>query len=164
MHEIVVIAALPQSRREDYPVRGKCEAGVSAVLEYMITFIIAFVLFTVMLTMFNGMFINAPTESVCAVQFTDVGNDVAAKLLDTYLVAPEDGSIYTNFEMPGDVAGKGYNVKIEPVGTSDAEVEVYSGESGITRKITVNGIHSTISLTGSTTSSSDTHWVSYESA
>ncbi|CAJ35816.1 conserved hypothetical protein [Methanocella arvoryzae MRE50] len=128
----------------------------------MITFITAFILFTILLVMFNGLFVNSPTQSVCSVQYTDVGNEVAAKLLDTYLVAPADGTIYTSFEIPRDVAGKSYTVKIEPIG-SDAEVEVYSRESGVSRKITVNGVHSTINLNGTTTSLSDTHWISYES-
>lgn len=142
---------------------GKNGEGVSAVLEYMITFVIAFILFTIMLTMFGSMFIDGPTKVVSGIQFADVGNDIAAKMIDTYLVAPTDGSVKTRFDMPVTVAGSGYTVKVEPINSNDVEVEVYSVTSGISRKITINGVHSTIHLNGITTSLSDTHWVWYQS-
>lgn len=142
----------------------KGSEGVSAILEYLLTFVIACVLFTIMLAMFNSMFIDGPTKTVSSIQFSDVGNDVAAKMIDTYLVAPVDGSIKTSFEMPARVAGSEYSVKVEPINANDVEVEVFSLSNGVSRKITINGVHSTIRLNGITTSLSDTHWVWYQSA
>ena len=160
-----VISAAQNTPLEALCGRNKGDEGVSAIVEYMMTFIIAFVLFMVMLLMFNNVFVNGPTESVCKVQFTDIGNDVAAKMLDTYLVAPSSGRLQTSFEIPATVAGKSYSVKISSVGeNNDAEVDVYSSDSSIRRKITVNRIQSTISLVGTTTSLSYTHWVEYTSS
>ena len=140
------------------------DSGVTAVLEYIMTFVFAFIIFTMMLSMFDGMFIKGPERTVTTMQFADVGNDVTAKILDTYLVAPVDGEISTGFDMPETVAGRDYQLDIRPSANGwDREIVVHSQYSDQSLSVTLNGVSSTIPVKGSTSSMSDTHIVSYDS-
>lgn len=142
----------------------KDDGAVSAVIEYLITFTIAFIIFTMVASMFNGMFINGPTDVVSMIQFTDVGNDVSAKLLDTYLIAPETGNVSTTFEMPDSIAGHDYKLNIQTSTNGwDKEVVVYSDYTSISTTVTINGVNSTIPINGSTTSMYTTHKIKYDS-
>jgi hypothetical protein len=146
----------------------KDQAGVNFVLEYIFTFMIASIIFSIMLMMANGLFIQGPEKTVSKVQFTDVGNDLTAKIIDTYLVAPtmpDQGNVSTGFDMPSTIAGKSYWVNVEPSSNSwdkwDKEVVVQSGSNDVVIKITLNGVNSTIPVTGNTSSSSATHRIWY---
>jgi|AGTN01.3.fsa_nt_gi hypothetical protein len=139
------------------------DSGVTAMLEYLITFVLAFIIFTMMLSMFDGMFIRGPQEAVSAVQFADVGNDVTAKILDTYLIAPPNGKVYTFFDMPETIAGKGYTLDVrESANGWDKEVVVYSNYTSMVMSVTINGVTSTIPIAGSTSSMSSAHAVRYD--
>ena len=76
------------------------DSGVSPVVEYIITFVVASIIFTTMLLLSNGLFIEGPQKTVSQLQFTDVGNDLSAKMIDTYIVAPKNGSVSTDFNLP----------------------------------------------------------------
>ena len=146
------------------PIKTRDDAGVTAMLEYMITFVFAFIIFTVMLSMFDSMFIQGPEQTVSTIQFADVGNDVTAKILDTYLVAPATGNVTTIFTMPPTAAGKDYMLDI---GTSangwDKEITVYSDYGMKNMSVTLNGVNSTIPIVGSTSSMAPSHRVRYDS-
>lgn len=140
------------------------DSGVTAMLEYIITFVFAFIIFTVMLSMFDGMFIKGPERTVTTVQFADVGNDVTAKIMDTYLVAPVTGSITTVFGMPETAAGHDYRLDIRGSANGwDREIVVYSQYSEQNLSVTLNGVNSTIPVSGSTSSMNETHIVKYDS-
>lgn len=140
------------------------ERGLNAVMEYMVTFVIAFLVFIMILSMFDGMFIRGPTDTVSRIQFTDVGNDVTAKILDTYLLAPDTGNVSTSFEIPDSVAGRDYalDVRSSPNGW-DKEVLVYSQSTAVNATVTINGVSSTIPINGSTSSGQSTHRIKYDS-
>ena len=140
-----------------------CDSGVSAVLEYLITFVVAFIIFTMVVSMFDSMFIRGPTDAVSQVQFADLGNDVSAKLLDTYLIVPESGNVNTTFQMPDAVAGHSYKLKITGNIMGDEEVSVSSTYSSIDTVVTINGIGYTIPISGSTDSVEPIHLISYQS-
>lgn len=140
------------------------DRGVNAIIEYMIAFMISFLVFTMILAMFDGMFIQGPTDLVSRIQFTDVGNDVTAKILDTYLIAPETGNVSTSFGIPDKVAGKDYRLDIRPSQNGwDKEVVVYSSYTTANAVVTINGVNSTIPINGSTSSGYETHRVKYDS-
>jgi hypothetical protein len=125
---------------------------------------IASALFSIMLVMANGLFIQGPEATVSQVQFTDIGNDLSAKIMDTYLVAPvspDSGNVSTSFDMPSTVAGNPYFVDVVPSGTDKI---VYSLTNGVTINITLNGVNSTIPVNGSTSSGSINHKIWYESS
>jgi hypothetical protein len=140
------------------------DSGVTAMLEYIITFVFAFIIFTAMLSMFDSMFIKGPERTVSTVQFADVGNDVTAKILDTYLIAPSSGNVSTVFDMPQTAAGKDYMLDIRTSANGwDKEIVVYSTYTDLNLSVTLNGVNSTIPIVGSTSSLSDSHRVRYDS-
>jgi hypothetical protein len=140
------------------------DSGVTAMLEYLITFVFAFIIFTMILSMFDGMFIKGPERTVSTIQFADVGNDVTAKILDTYLIAPANGSVFTVFDMPETAAGKDYMLYILTSANEwDKEIIVHSPHSMLNMSVTLNGVSSTIPIEGSTSSMSPGHQVKYES-
>jgi hypothetical protein len=134
------------------------------MLEYLITFVFAFIIFTMMLSMFDGMFIKGPERTVSTIQFADVGNDVTAKILDTYLVAPAVGNVSTVFTMPQTVAGKDYTLEIRTSANGwDKEIIVHSPYSMLNMSVTLNGVNSTIPIVGNTSSMAQSHRVRYDS-
>jgi hypothetical protein len=140
------------------------DSGVTAMLEYIITFVFAFIIFTVMLSMFDGMFIKGPERTVSMVQFADVGNDVTAKILDTYLIAPVSGNVSTVFDMPERAAGRDYVLDIRTSTNGwDKEIVVHSSYTNLNMSVTLNGVNSTIPIVGSTSSVSPVHRVKYDS-
>jgi len=146
------------------PLMKQDDSGVTAMLEYMITFVFAFIIFTMMLSMFDGMFIKNPERTVSTIQFADVGNDVTAKILDTYLVAPAVGNVSTVFAMPQTIAGKDYTLEIcDSANLWDKEIIVHSPYSMLNISVTLNGVHSTIPIVGNTSSMAESHRVKYDS-
>jgi hypothetical protein len=140
------------------------ESGVTAMLEYIITFVFAFIIFTMMLSMFDGMFIRGPERTVSTIQFADVGNDVTAKILDTYLIAPAVGNVSTVFAMPSTVAGKDYVLEIcKSENGWDKEIIVHSPYTQLNMSVTLNGVNSTIPILGNTSSLAPAHRVRYDS-
>jgi hypothetical protein len=140
------------------------DSGVTAMLEYIITFVFAFIIFTMMLSMFNGMFIQGPERTVSNIQFADVGNDVTAKILDTYLIAPATGNVSTVFDMPETAAGKDYVLEIRTSANGwDKEIIVHSPYMMLNMSVTLNGVNSTIPILGNTSSLAPAHRVRYDS-
>ncbi len=140
------------------------DSGVTAMLEYIITFVFAFIIFTVLLAMFDGMFIKGPERTVSTVQFADVGNDVTAKILDTYLIAPATGTVSTVFDMPQTAAGKDYLLDVRTSANGwDKEIIVHSSYTELSLSVTLNGVNSTIPIIGNTSSISPVHRVRYDS-
>ncbi len=140
------------------------DGGASMITEYIMVFIISMLVFTVFISSAQSIFVDGPVKMVSWNQFTDIGNDVDAKLIDTYLVAPRNGTISTTFDIPGDVAGHGYVVQLSDAPNQDKEVTVYSDcYPGLSVKLTLNGVNSTIPVYGNTSSHNAAHTISYTS-
>lgn len=145
--------------------RAKDDSGVNYVLEYILTFMIASIIFSIMLMMSNDLFIQGPEQIVSKVRFTDIGNDLSAKIIDTYMIAPvspDEGNVTTTFDMPATVASHSYFVDITGEG-QDKVVKVYSMNNGVSINVILNGVNSTIPVSGSTSSGSVTHTIQYNS-
>lgn len=114
---------------------------------------------------FNSLFINQPKYVVTTNQFVDIGNDVTTKIIDTYIVAPDDGTVSTYFEIPSTVAGSSYEVGVHAVGDKqlDREVQVKSADDRISVNTTLNGAYTTIRMNGTTQSTSQLHGIVYQS-
>lgn len=150
----------------------KSESAVTPLLEYIITFVIASLIFSMMLLMSNSLFIDTPQKIVSKVQFTDIGNDLTAQIVDTYLIIPDTSTntysrvqvqnvgISTAFDIPTTVAGGNYKVSIKNLG-DDKEISVNSYSNDVTAEVTLNGVNSTIPITGSTSSGDSTHRIVY---
>lgn len=139
--------------------------GVNVATEYIMVLVISGIVFTLLISSSQSLFIEGPSKTVTKNQFMDVGNDLDTKLIDTYLVAPRDGMISTTFDMPYEIAGYGYKAQISnsPNG-DDKEVTVSSDQyTDVSAKLTLNGVNSTIPITGDTSSYNDKHWINYTS-
>jgi hypothetical protein len=146
------------------PILHHDDSGVTAMLEYIITFVFAFIIFTMMLSMFDGMFIRGPERTVSTIQFADVGNDVTAKILNTYLIAPSTGNVSTVFAMLETVAGKDYVLEIRTSANGwDKEIIVHSPYTQLNMSVTLNGVNSTIPIPGNTSSLAPARRARYDS-
>lgn len=144
----------------------KDDSGVSAVVEYILTFLIASIIFSIMLLVSYSMFIEGPQKSVETLRYTDVGNDMTAKIIDTYLIAPQEGYLSTTFDMPSSIAGKSYSVSVQTSRNGrglDKEILVSSDSGDVTMKVTLDGVNSTIPISGKTSSNNMTHNIYYHS-
>lgn len=140
------------------------DRGVTAMMEFILMFVLAAAIFSILIMNFNSLFLDQPKYVVATNQFVDIGNDVTTKIIDTYLVSPDDGTVQTYFDMPNTVAGYAYAVNVKPVGVDDREVEVYTDENpALSVYTTLNGANTTIAIAGTTTSTSPVHGIVYHS-
>ncbi len=142
--------------------------GVNVATEYILVFMISVFVFTILISTSQSIFIDGPGRTVTKNQLMDIGNDVDAKLIDTYLLVPQDKpdsiSIATQFDIPSEIAGYGYDVEISDAPTpGDKEVTIKSDRSGdLLVRLTLNGVSSTIPVHGSTGSHNAEHSISYQ--
>jgi hypothetical protein len=126
--------------------------GVTNLVEYIsITGILLLLLVVVLFTV-NSVFMQGPSDTLRYSAFTDIGNGVSVRIVDLYVIAPDDGTISTRFILPRDVAGQDFFVraKITPDG-KDQTIIVERGD--VNAEINIAGIGATKGVTGNTTSS-----------
>jgi hypothetical protein len=142
------------------------EDGVAPTVEYILTFVVASSIFALLIMNFSPLFISSPQYIVTRNQLADIGNDVSTKVIDTYLVAPDDGRITTYFDIPGTVAaGYTYNVSVVQMtgkDQDDSEVSVFTADRSIYVNTTLSGAGLTIPISGNTTSTWYLHDITYD--
>ena len=124
------------------------EEGVTRLLEYIIISGVLLVLMIVMMFTVNAVFMEGPADKLRYHAFVDIGNGVSTRIVDLYVIAPGNGTIETKFDIPDDVAGKGYFVDVAMNGTSQA-IQVQGGS--IRSKVAIGGIGATKGVVGNTT-------------
>jgi hypothetical protein len=107
-------------------------------------------LLVVMLLLVNSMFMETPADTLTYVAFTDIGNGVSTRIVDVYALAPSDGSITTNFDIPEDVAGKDYSVLIGQ-GDNPIDQDVEISRDFIDIHVSLAGIGASRGVAGNTT-------------
>jgi hypothetical protein len=133
---------------------GFDDGGATSAIEYILTFIMASLIFS--------LFINNPQYVVTRNQLADIGNDVSTKVIDTYLVAPNDGKVITYFDIPGRVAaGNTYQIDVVQSGI-DRELSVYTDDRHIYVNNTLNGASITIPIKGNTASVGRYHYIVFD--
>lgn len=144
----------------DLPERiGPQDNGVANLMEYiMISGILVVLLVVTMLTV-NSAIMEKPAEEMGYYAFTDIGNGVSTRIVDIYVIAPDSGSIRSKFDIPDEVLGNDYNVKISLLG-EDQEIQVYHDR--VESSISLAGIGATKGVTGNTTGSG-LNWITYDS-
>jgi hypothetical protein len=126
------------------------EQAVSNLLEYVsISGIVLCLLIVLMLTI-NTSIMEGPSNQLRYVAFTDIGNGVSTRIVDVYVVAPINGTITTQFDIPDEVAEKDYFVEIGSVVGSTNQVVEVSGDY-IKSSISLAGIGATRGVRGNTT-------------
>ena len=69
-------------------------------------------LFIVMLLLVNTNIMEDPANRLVYVAFTDIGNGVSTRMIDVYAISPTEGTVFTKFDIPDDIAGKDYFVEV----------------------------------------------------
>ncbi|MBP2146953.1 hypothetical protein J2129_002407 [Methanofollis sp. W23] len=127
------------------------EEGVSNLVEYMIISGILVVLLIVMTFAVNAIFMEGPSDRLAYHSFTDIGNGISTRIVDVYVLAPDNGSIVTAFDIPDDVAGQDYQVSLDVGHTADQQVMV--SRDNVMSEISIAGIGATMGVAGDTTGS-----------
>lgn len=126
------------------------ESGVANLVEYLTITGILMVLLIVTIFATNAIFMEGPADRLAYHSFVDVGNGISTRIVDIYVIAPDNGTITTNFDIPDDVASQDYFVEMKENG-GDQKVVVSRG--GVRSTISIAGIGATMGVTGSTTGS-----------
>lgn len=127
------------------------EEGVSNLVEYMTISGILVVLLIIMTFSVNAIFMEGPSDRLAYHSFTDIGNGISTRIVDVYVLAPDNGSIVTAFDIPDDVAGKDYQVSLDVGHTADQQVMV--SRDNVRSEISIAGIGATMGVAGNTTGS-----------
>jgi hypothetical protein len=124
------------------------EHGVSTLIEYfLISGMIMLLIVITVLTM-TPVVIYQPTDQLSEYAFIDIGNGVSTRIVDLYVLAPENGNITTKFDIPDDVVGREYGVLIETGASGDMVSVSYSN---IRREVPLAGIGESLGVGGHTT-------------
>jgi hypothetical protein len=131
---------------------------VANLIAYLMVTAVIMVLFIVMLLLINTNIMEDPANRLAYVAFTDIGNGVSTRMIDIYAIAPvspSDGTIWTKFDLPDDIAGTDYVVE---VGTQNNLVNhaandqfIHVSRGFLSTDISLSGIGSSKAASGSTT-------------
>ncbi|MDD3932547.1 hypothetical protein [Methanoculleus sp. UBA303] len=126
------------------------EEGVTRLMEYIIITGVLLLLMIVMMFSVNASIMEGPANKLRYHAFVDIGNGISTRIVDLYVIAPGNGTIETKFDIPDDVAGRGYfvDVDVEKKGASQT-IQVQSGS--IKSTIAIAGIGATRGVVGNTT-------------
>jgi hypothetical protein len=140
--------------RRGHPRDPHTESGVATLIEYVMVSGILMSLFVIMLLLVNANFMIGPANTLSYYAFTDIGNGVSTRIVEVYSIAPQNGTLVTQFDLPNDVGGENYFVDIEPsVNMNDQNIVVWRND--ISSNISLSGIDLTSQgiATGNTTGS-----------
>jgi len=124
------------------------EDGVSRLTEYIIVTGVLLVLMIVMMLTVNSVFMQGPVDTLRYHAFVDIGNGISTRIVDLYVISPDNGTIETKFDIPDDVAGADYFVEASGKGSSQM-VLVHGGN--VQSQVAIAGIGATRAVTGNTT-------------
>jgi hypothetical protein len=82
------------------------------MIEYVMVTGVVMGLFIVMLLLVYANFVEAPVTTITYSAFTDIGNGLSTRIVDVYAIAPADGDITSNFDLPDEIGGRNYEVEI----------------------------------------------------
>jgi len=137
------------------------EGGVSNIIEYILISSILLIFMVILLTTLNPLLIEGPMDQLTRHAYIDIGNGVSTRIVDLYIIAPDEGNIKTKYDIPDDVAGRGYVVMIEPASGGKDMLKISGDRMEI--RMSLSGIGATLGVGGST-SSSGLNEIRYDSA
>ena len=124
------------------------DSAVSDLVEYfLISGMLMLIIIITVLTI-TPVAIYQPTDQLSEYAFIDIGNGISTRIVDVYVIAPEEGNIITKFDIPDDIVGREYGVLIETGESGDLVSVSYSN---IRREVPLAGIGETLGVEGNTT-------------
>lgn len=130
--------------------RNPTEDGVATMIDYITISGILMCLFVVLLLLVNAHFMQGPADTITYSAFTDIGNGISTRIVDTYAIAPVQGNITSSFDIPDEVAGRQYSVTIDSLGELTTQ-RVTISRGAISTSIALAGVGSSKMVGGSTT-------------
>jgi hypothetical protein len=127
------------------------EDAVSHLIEYLIISGVLVILMVITMLMVNGVMIEGPVDNVLDHAFIDIGNGVSTRMVDVYVISPDEGDIVTDFDIPDEVAGRDYIIQVNPGQDGTGQLTISRG--AMQRNMSLSGIGATKNVNGSTTSS-----------
>lgn len=142
----------PGDQNNEY--RRRTEAGVATLIEYILISGVLTGLFIVVLLLTNTHFMEMPARTITYSAYTDISNGVSTRIVDIYAIAPVNGDITSRFDIPDEVAGRGYLVEVGNLYSEDLSAQTVriSGNS-VVANVAIAGIGSTRRAGGNTTGS-----------
>jgi len=128
--------------------RGRSDQGVSDLVEYFFISAMLMVIIIITVLTITPVAIYQPTDQLSEYAFIDIGNGVSTRIVDLYVIAPDEGNITTKFDIPDDVIGREYYVLLDRDATGDFVSVSYSN---IRRDVPLAGIGETLAVFGNTT-------------
>lgn len=121
-------------------------------------------LFIVMLLLVNANFMEGPANTITYSAFTDISNGISTRIVDTYAIAPGNGSIVSRFDIPDEIAGRGYFVEVGNTDTDDLSTQSVSiSRNSIVTNVSIAGVGSSKRAGGNTTGAG-MNMIRYDSA
>lgn len=137
------------------------DSGVATMIEYVMVSGVLMGLFIVMLLLSHAIFIEAPTNTITYSAFTDIGNGLSTRIVDVYAIAPENGNISSNFDLPDEIVGRSYSIEMS--GDATGQTVDISRDSILTR-VAIAGVGaSKHGRSGGNTTGAGVNRVSYDS-
>jgi hypothetical protein len=131
------------------------ESAVANLIEYLMVSAVIMGLFIVMLLLVNTNIMEDPANRLVYVAFTDIGNGVSTRMIDVYAISPGDGTVFTKFDIPDDIAGKDYFVEVgsrqNPDSNEFNDQYIRISRNSLITDIALSGIGATRNAGGSTT-------------
>jgi hypothetical protein len=133
------------------------ESGVSSLVEYIIITGILLLFIVIILLSVYPVFIQNPMYTLTHHAYIDIGNGVSTRMVDLYVISPYvqnlEGLVVTDFDIPDDVAGRGYIVSIQQSAGGIGDDEIIITGDLLESRVPLAGIGSTLALKGRTSSS-----------
>jgi hypothetical protein len=138
------------------------ENAVSTTLAYILFSAIFLVLYVIIFLNANDLLVKGPSNIVVKDQYRDIGNMISSTVTDMYMIAPENGYIETEYKIPAEIGKETYIINADMAST-DEIIDVNSTSSEKSVSVTINGIASSMPISGTAYSSESTHRISYDS-
>jgi hypothetical protein len=131
------------------------DSGVANLIQYLMVTGVIMGLLVVMLLLINTNIMEDPANRLIYVAFTDIGNGVSTRMIDVYAISPTDGSVFTKFDIPDDIAGNDYSVEVgtrpNSVNYENNDQYIRISHGYITTDIALTGIGASRNVGGNTT-------------
>jgi len=138
------------------------ESAVANMIEYLMISGVIMGLLIVMLLLVNTNIMENPANRLVYVSFTDIGNGVSTRMVDVYAIAPNEGMVYTKFDIPDEIVGRSYFVELGPdPNSAKQDVRVFRGD--LESLTAIAGIGATKGVKG-TTSGAGMNTICYNSS
>lgn len=128
--------------------RNLDDDGVSTMTEYLSITSVLVVMFVIMMFVVNAGLIEGPSDTLKYHSYVDIGNGVSVRMVDLYTIAPGDGTIRTQFDLPDTVAGEEYEVIL---GGLEESQYITVTDGSVFAEVAISGIGASRGVTGSTT-------------